>query len=284
MEFNDTTIKSNDDIERYIQVAVLGTIPHITYNKKEELKIKRRSSKSRKSVTITQYPRHLLDFAGDESVTAEAYRSLRTNLSFVSPDNPLHCLVVTSAGPSEGKSLTVANLALAYAQMGKRTILIDTDLRRPVMHHIFGEKREPGFSDLFTEGATYDSVIRQTEKKNFFLITAGMFTPNPAELIASQKMATHIEYFKNNFDMVFFDTPPIIAVTDATLLGTKLDGILLVIRSHKTSREVAQQAVTNLRNIGVKCVGSVLNDINLSHRYSSYGYYKYYYHYYKSKV
>ncbi len=284
LEFNDTTIKSNEDIERFINLAVIGTIPHITYNKKEELKLKRRSSKSRKAVTVTQYPRHLLNFAGDESITAEAYRSLRTNLSFVSPDNPIHCLVVTSAGPSEGKSLTVANLALAYAQMGKKTLLVDTDLRRPVMHHIFGQKREPGFSDLFTADTDYDKIIKPTQKENFFMITAGMFTPNPVELIASQKMALHIEYFRNNFDMVFFDTPPIIAVTDAALLGTKLDGILLVVRSHKTSREVAQQAVNNLNNVGVKCVGCVLNDIDLSHRYSSYGYYKYYYHYYKSKV
>ncbi len=284
LEFNDTSIKSNDDIERHLHIPVLGTIPHITISKKEELKLKRRSSKSRRSITVTQYPRHLLNFSGDESVTAEAYRSLRTNLSFVSPDDPLHCLVVTSAGPSEGKSLTVANLALSYAQMGKRTLLVDTDLRRPVMHHIFGMKREPGFSELFAAEDDYKAIIRPTEKENFFIVTAGMFTPNPAELIASQKMATHIEYFKNNFDMVFFDTPPIIAVTDATLLGTKLDGVLLVVRSHKTSREVAQHAVSNLNNVGVKCVGSVLNDINLSHRYSSYGYYKYYYHYYKSKA
>ena len=97
-------------------------------------------------------------------------------------------------------------------------------------------------------------------------------------------MAAHIDYFRNNFDMVFFDTPPIVAVTDATLLGTKLDGVLIVVRSHKTTREIAMQAVSNLNNVGVKCIGSVLNDINLSHRYSSYGYYKYYYHYYKSKV
>ncbi len=284
LEFNDTSIKSNDDIERHINLPVLGTIPHITYSKKEELKIKRQSSKSRRSMTVTQYPKHLLNFTGDESVTAEAYRSLRTNLSFVSPDNPVKCLVVTSAGPSEGKSLTVANLALAYAQMGKKTLLIDTDLRRPVMHHIFGMKRDPGFTDLFAVDANYENIIKPTQKENFFIITAGIFTPNPAELIASQKMASHIEYFRNNFDMVFFDTPPIIAVTDATLLGTKPDGILLVVRSHKTSREIAQHAVSNLNNVGVKCIGSVLNDINLSHRYSSYGYYKYYYHYYKSKA
>ncbi|MGD9201276.1 MAG: polysaccharide biosynthesis tyrosine autokinase [Chitinispirillia bacterium] len=284
LEFNDTSLKSNQDIERHLSIPVLGTIPHIVYNRKEEIKLRRRSSKTKKSTVTTQYQSQLLNFSGDESITAEAYRSLRTNLSFVSPDNPIRTLLVTSAGPSEGKSITISNLALSYAQMGKKTLLIDTDLRRPVMHHLFGFKREPGFSDLFVANLDYTSAIRTVQKENLFILTAGMFIPNPAELIASQKMTHHIEYFKNNFDIVFFDTPPLVAVTDATLLGTKLDGVLIVVRSHKTSREMAERAMSNLNNVGVKCIGSVLNDIDLSHRYSSYGYYKYYYHYYKSKV
>jgi capsular exopolysaccharide synthesis family protein len=152
-----------------------------------------------------------------------------------------------------------------------------------VLHHLFGFPREPGFSELFIDNASYDTIIRPTEKENLFVLTAGIFTPNPAELIASQKMAHHIEYFRSHFDIVFFDTPPIVAVTDATLLGTKLDGVLLIIRSHHTDRQVATRAIVTLRNVGVKVLGAVLNDINLSHRYSSYGYYKYYYHYYRSK-
>ncbi|MBD3392166.1 MAG: polysaccharide biosynthesis tyrosine autokinase [Chitinivibrionales bacterium] len=283
VEFNDTTLKSTEDIERVVHVPVLGTIPHIVHNKKDEIQVKRRSSKSKKSLAVTQYPRHLLNFSGSDSVTTESYRSLRTNLSFVSPDDPLRTVLVTSAGPSEGKSLTISNLAMAYAQMGKRTLLIDTDLRRPVLHHLFGVKREPGFSELFMGSQDYEKVIQPTEKENLFLLTAGMFTPNPAELIGSQKMTHHIEYFRDNFDIVFFDTPPIVAVTDAALLGTRLDGVLLVIRSHHTDREVASRAVNTLKNVGVKVLGTVLNDINLSHRYSSYGYYKYYYHYYRSK-
>ena len=111
----------------------------------------------------------------------------------------------------------------------------------------------------------------------------GIFSPNPAELIGSHKMAQHIEYFKKNYDMVFFDTPPIVAVTDATLLGKKVDGVLLVIKSHHSDREFVLRALITLRNVGVKVWGAIFNDIDLTHRYSSYGYYKYYYHYYKSK-
>jgi polysaccharide biosynthesis transport protein len=283
IEFNDTTIKSNEDVEHYLGVSILGTIPHITYNKKNEIKIRRRSAKSKNAMSIVQYPKQILNFAGDDSVITESYRSLRTNLSFVSPDHPLHTVVVTSAGPGEGKSLTTVNCATAYAQMGKKTLLVDTDLRRPVIHHFFDMRREPGFSDLFVENVDYSAAIRPSGKENLDVITAGIFTPNPAELIGSLKMTQHIEYFKKHYDMIFFDTPPIVAVTDATLMGKKVDGVLLVIKSHHSDREFVSRALSTLNNVGVKVWGAILNDIDLTHRYSSYGYYKYYYHYYKSK-
>ena len=282
IEFNDTTIKSNDDIERYVELPVLGTIPHIIH-KKSDIAIRRRSSKSHKGVTVTQYPRQVFNFDGDDSVSTEAYRSLRTNILFTSPDKPLQVLAVTSAGPSEGKSLTISNLALAYAQMGKRTLLIDTDLRRPVLHHIFNVKREPGFTDLFIAHPDFDRCIRKDIKPNLSLLSAGIFSPNPAELLGSHKLGQLLEYFRANYDMIFFDTPPIVAVTDATLLGKKIDGMLIVAKSHHIDRDILLRAVNTLRNVGVNVAGAVLNDINLSHRYSSYGYYKYYYHYYKTK-
>jgi capsular exopolysaccharide synthesis family protein len=283
IEYNDTTIKSNEDIERYLGVSVLGTIPHIAHNKKSDIQIRRRSAQSKNATSVVQYPRQILNFAGDDSVITESYRSLRTNLSFVSPDHPLHAVIVTSAGPGEGKSLTTVNCATAYAQMGKKTLLVDTDLRRPVVHHFFDMRREPGFSDLFGENLDYSAVIRPSGKENLDVITAGIFTPNPAELIGSHKMTQHIEYFKKNYEMIFFDTPPIVAVTDATLLGKKVDGVLLVIKSHHSDREFVSRALMTLNNVGVKVWGAILNDIDLTHRYSSYGYYKYYYHYYKSK-
>jgi capsular exopolysaccharide synthesis family protein len=284
LEFNDTTIKSNEDVEKYLALPILGTIPHIAHNKKEGIEIRRRSSKSKKQTSVVQYPRQLLTFSGDDSVITESYRSLRTNLSFVSPDRPLQTALFTSAGPGEGKSLTISNLAMAYAQMGKKTLLIDTDLRRPVLHHLFELKREPGFCDLFVENPDYETAIRPTGRDNLSIITAGIFTPNPAELIASQKMVQHIEYFKKHFDIIFFDTPPVFAVTDATLLGTKVDGVLMVVKAHHTDKEIVVRAVTSMQAVGVTVWGVVLNDINLTHRYASYGYYKYYYHYYKSKT
>ncbi len=283
-EYNDSTIKSNEDVERYLGLSVLGTIPHIVHDKKNEMEIKRTSSRKQKGISVLAYPKQLLNFAGEDSIITEAYRSLRTNLAYISPDKPLQAVLLTSAGPSEGKSLSISNLALAHAQMGKRTLLIDTDLRRPIQHHLFGLKREPGFTEMFVEKPDYASIIRPTGRENLWIITAGIFSPNPAELIGSQRMAEHIAYFRKNFDMIFFDTPPAVAVTDAALLSTHIDGIILVVKSHHTDREVAQRAVQSLRNVGAKLTGAILNDIDLTHRYTSYGYYKYYYHYYKSKT
>ncbi len=283
IEFNDTTIKSNEDIERFLVLPVMGTIPHITHDKKAEVKIRRKNGDKDKGTSLLQYPRLVFNFGGDDSVITESYRSLRTNLTFVSPDKPLKTIVLTSAGPSEGKSLTISNLATAYAQMGKKTLLVDADLRRPVIHHIFNCKREPGFTDLFGENPDYDQIIHPTDKENLFVIPAGVFTPNPAELIASNRMTQIIEKLKATFDIIFFDSPPIVAVTDSTLLGTKTDGILVIIKSNHTEREMASRAINILKNVNVRILGTVLNDIDLTHRYSSYGYYKYYYHYYKTK-
>jgi capsular exopolysaccharide synthesis family protein len=278
VEFNDTTLKSNEDIEKHLTLPVLGTIPHIA--QKNGIAPKQQKP----GQVASNDPHRLFNFEGDDSVITESYRSLRTNISFVSPDKALNIVLITSAGPGEGKSLTASNLAMAYAQMGKKTLLVDTDLRRPVLHRIFGVEREPGFSDLFIgETPDYGKIIKKTPKDNLFLITAGIFTPNPAELLGSNKMEKLIDHFRHQFDMVFFDTPPIVAVTDSTLLGTKMDGLLLVIKSHHTDRDIALWAVNTLRKVGVRILGSVFNDIDLTQRYSSYGYYKYYYHYYKSK-
>lgn len=278
IEFNDTTLKSTEDIEKHLSLPVLGTIPHIVRKNESE------SAQKDARPHPADDHHHLFSFEGDDSVITESYRSLRTNLTFLSPDKPLQMILVTSTGPGEGKSLTASNLAVAWSQMGKRTLLVDTDLRRPVLHRIFGDKRDPGFTDLFMgENPDFDRIVRATPKSNLFLIPAGTFTPNPAELLGSFKIEKILDYFKSRYDMIFFDTPPIVAVTDSTLLGTRMDGVLMVVKSHHTDRDIALWASNSLRKVGVRILGTVFNDIDLTHRYSSYGYYKYYYHYYKSK-
>ena len=263
---------ATEDVERHFVLPVLGSIPHIANRQTEKT--------DKKGLLTSENKRPLFSFDGDDSVTTEAYRSLRTNLSFVSPDNPIKTLAVTSAGPGEGKSITIANLAMAYAQMGKKVLLVDTDLRRPVQHKIFNHKKENGFSDIFVEGNDdYRKCIRLTAHPSLWLLTAGTFTPNPAELLGSTKMEQLIEKLRAEFDIIFFDTPPIIAVTDAVVLGTKMDGLLLVVKSNHTEKTIGVRAVDILRKVGVRTIGVVLNDIDLSARYAAYGYYKYYYYY-----
>lgn len=281
-EFLDTTIKSNSDLENHFEVPIIGTIPHIDFAKKSEMEIKRKSSMGGDKETVTAYPRELINFYKDESVVAEAFRALRTNLFFASPDNPIRSLAITSSGPHEGKSLTASNLCLACAQMGKRTLLVDADLRRPVIHHLFQLPRENGFTDLFI-GRELASVTKKTAMENLDIITAGRFTPNPSELLASKKMEKIIEEIKSVYDLVLFDTPPVMAVTDAPVISTKVDGMIMVVKSYSTDQNVLERAVLTMENINARIVGFVLNDIDLTHRYASYGYYKYYYHYYRSQ-
>jgi len=280
-ELLDTTVKSTDDLESKYQIPVIGTIPHLDISKKADLEVKRRSADGTKE-TVTIYPRELLDFNKDESVIAESFRSLRTNLFFTSPDKPLRTIVVSSSGPHEGKSLTASNLCLACAQSGKRVLLIDADLRRPILHHLFQQPRENGFTDLFL-GKNIDDVVRNTGLENFNLITAGRFTPSPAELLGSKKVESLISEFSKRYDLVVFDTPPVMAVTDAPLLSTKVDGVVLIIKSYSTDKSVLERAVGALQNVNSRIAGFILNDIDLSHRAASYGYYKYYYHYYRSQ-
>ncbi|HLP40659.1 MAG TPA: polysaccharide biosynthesis tyrosine autokinase [Fibrobacteria bacterium] len=281
-EFMDDTIKTPDDIEKQLAQTLLGTIPHIV-PKKSDLEVKRSISRGKKAQIRNKYPELVLGPMGEESVVAEAYRSLRTNIVFSSPDKPVQTLLITSSGPGEGKSLTMANTALSFAQQGEPTLIIDADLRRPVVHHLFAFDRGPGFGELFAGTSTLDEVTREVPGTNLRVITAGAFMPNPAELLGSKKMDAFLGELKERFRYILFDTPPIIAVTDATILGTKVDGVVLCVRADKTSLTVGRRTLQTLRNVNARVLGCILNDVDLTKGYSSYGYYKHYYHYYQTK-
>lgn len=281
-EFMDDTVKSPDDIERQLAQTLLGTIPHIV-PKKTDLEVKRSVAKGRKAQIRNRYPELVLGPMGEESVVAEAYRSLRTNIVFSSPDKPVQTLLITSSGPGEGKSLTMANTALSFAQQGEPTLIIDADLRRPVCHHLFGFDRGPGFGELFAGTSTLGEVAREVPGTNLRVITAGAYMPNPAELLGSRKMDHFLSELKKEYRYILFDTPPVIAVTDATILATKLDGVVLCVRAGKTSLAVSRRTLQTLRNVKARVLGCILNDVDLTKGYSSYGYYKHYYHYYQTK-
>ena len=201
----------------------------------------------------------LITLTDPRSPVSEAYRTLRTNLSFTSLDEPITTLVVTSPAPDEGKSTTVANLAVTIAQGGRRTILVDCDLRRPALHTLFGLNPEPGLTNLLLEEDS-EAKLQNTEVEGLQILTSGPLPPNPADLLGSQKIDRVIKLLTEQADIVLFDAPPVIAVTDAAVLGAKVDGLLLVISAGKTRREHAERAKELLEQAKVRILGAALTN------------------------
>lgn len=206
----------------------------------------------------------LVTISNPRSPVAEAYRALRTNLEFSGLDKPLRSMVITSASPDEGKSTTLANLAVTVAQAGKRVILVDCDLRRPSLHQIFNVRNNVGITDLMRdESLMANPPLQDTPIPTLKLLTSGQLPPNPAELLGSRRMGEIITCLLGQADVVLFDTPPIIAVTDAALLSSKVDGVVLVIGAGKTRREHARKAKALLDKVNARLVGTVLNNVKL---------------------
>jgi capsular exopolysaccharide synthesis family protein len=201
----------------------------------------------------------LITLSDPRSPISEAYRSLRTNLSFYSLDRPIRTLVVTSPAPEEGKSTTIANLAVTFAQGGSRTILVDCDLRRPSLHTLFNLKLEPGLTNMVLDESSAPP-LQKTEVDNLWLLTSGTKPPNPADFLGSKKIDQVIATLTGLADIVLFDAPPVIAVTDAAVIGAKADGVLLVIHAGKTRRDHAERAKELLEKAKVRLVGATLTN------------------------
>jgi capsular exopolysaccharide synthesis family protein len=204
----------------------------------------------------------LITISNPRSPISEAYRTLRTNLEFTSLDKPIRSMVVTSASPEEGKSTTLANLAVAVAQSGRKVILVDCDLRRPALHQIFDARNAPGFTDMMRDDTLMSQPpLQETAVPNLYLLSSGTLPPNPAELLGSRRMSEVIAALQQHAEMVLFDAPPVIAVTDAAVLASKVDAVLLVVSAGKTKREHAKKAKTLLDKVNAHLIGTVLNNV-----------------------
>ena len=287
LEYSDTSLKTIEDVERQVGLPVLAWIPTIRPDRKSRgasessedtstRKRRRRKWSRRRSSRTTET---LITHLGPKSPVSEAYRTLRTNIQFSSPDQPPSTILITSAGPQEGKSTTAANLAIVMAQLGSRTLLVDTDLRRPTQHALFGLEREPGLTEILTGYRQLDEVFRETSVENLTLLTCGVLPPNPAELLGSARMRTLIGELKERFDLAVFDSPPNIVVTDASLLAAEMDGNILVIWAGRTNRDMVLRGKTQLEKVGTPLLGGILNNVNIENRYGSYRYPYYYYYY-----
>ncbi len=255
LSYLDDTLKTPVDVKRTLGLTALGAVPEVPDSKAGQ---------------------ELLMLSGNHSAASEAYRVLRTNLQFASVEHPLHVLLVTSPAPSEGKSLTTANLAVALAQAGQRVVVVDADLHRPRLHRVFGLPNAAGLtSALLEEHPSPVGLLQPTGDPRLRLLTSGPIPPNPTELLSSARMRELLAALAGDADIVLVDSPPVLILADAAVLSAVADGVLLVVEAGRTRREAAEKAVETLRNVKARLVGVL---INRAPTRGSGAYYYYYYY------
>ena len=275
-EFLDNTVKAVEQLERK-GLTVLGIIPDMHHQSTANIQNKA----IRPSKGGMDFQRRLITYEDPKSPISESYRSLRTNISYASSDKKIKSLLVSSPQPGEGKSTTVANLAIAFAQLRKRTLLIDADMRKPVQHNVFEHSRGPGLSEyLVGEVEDLHSIIRSTKIENLSIITAGALPPNPSELLGSLRMGELIDQLEQEWDMVLFDSPPIVAVTDSSMISAEIDALIMVVKAGQTDRAAVDRALDTIVNVKSPLIGVILNGANPETLAGKYSYYYSYYNYY----
>lgn len=254
LEFLDDTIKGADDVRHVLGMTPMASIARIETGDVPSDKL-----------VVSRYPM---------SPAAESYRVLRTNLQFKMSDKRIRTLMVTSTVPMEGKSLTSANLATVLAHSGKRVLLVDADLRRPTVHRIFEVGNSAGLTTALSSSTVdFAEIIHEEVLENLSVMTSGPLPPNPAELLSSNRMLELVRALSQRFDVVIFDTPPVMAVADATVLASAVDGALLVVDNNHTRKKLLRQSFDALLAVGTNVMGIVLNRVSIRGRESSYTYY-----------
>ena len=262
LEYLDDTIKTPEEVERYLKIPFLGYIGKVIIAKDNP------------------YSPDLVALKEPKSHIAEMLRNVRTNILFSTSNFPRKALLVTSSTQGEGKTFLTINLGISLAQMGKRVVVIDADLRKTRIHRTFGLKKHPGLTEVLTGNHGLESVIQDTKVENLKIIPCGTIPPNPAELLSSEAMKDLIDRLKEQFDFVLFDSPPVMSVTDPTILANLADGVIIVIKGGETPRPPIQRTLQQLSKLDTKLLGVVLNGMDFKKgKYYYHYYYKYHYDY-----
>jgi succinoglycan biosynthesis transport protein ExoP len=275
LEALDTTIRTPDQAESISGLPVLGVIPLQSSLDKAITSI----AKVHLFKTLprnSERARPLISYLDPQSETAEAYRALRTSILLSSVSHPPRSILVTSSIPQDGKTMTSINVGIVLAQQGKRILLIDADMRRPNVHKVFGISGQTGLSNILTGGAKVSDAIQATVQPNLFAIPAGPVPPHPSELLGSALMEDFLKRWREEYDIVIIDSPPVLSVTDAVLLSVQTDAVILVIRSHQTSTAHLRRTRDLLQSVKASLLGVVVNAADLTSP-------DYYYYYYGSK-
>ena len=241
----DNTVKTPSDVKAYLKIPLLGMIAN--YDRGSQHK----QGSAHSLMTLEQ----------TNSPISESYRSIRTNVEFASVDSVSQRILITSAGLHEGKSLTVANLAVSMAQAGKSVLIVDADLRNPTQHTLLGLDNGPGLAKALVEDQDYSQYIQKTAVPGLMVLTGGVSPSNPAELLGTGRMKQLLQEVSGQYDRVLIDTPPVGAVTDAAILAQEVEGVILVVASGEVNKEAAQQAIEQLGNVDAKILGVVLNKV-----------------------
>lgn len=217
----------------------------------------------------------MITVAAPNSVTTEQFNAIRTNIQFSSADQKYKSIMFTSSMASEGKSTIAANLAVAFARQGERVILVDTDLRRPTINAMFSISNPTGLTNYLTnQNVRLQEIIYNTTVSNLCIIPSGPIPPNPSELVGSKKMDAFISLLNEKADLIIYDAPPLLSVTDSQILSTKVDGTVLVVRAEKAEKRNVQQALELIKHVNGNVIGSIFNDVKDSgNGYYGYGYY-----------
>jgi tyrosine-protein kinase Etk/Wzc len=291
----DTSIGTIEDIEAYLEVPVLGVVPHIDARETVQNILARRPALAQLEPDALLSHALLITHFDPKSPVAEAYRTLRTNIQFARLERAGKLLVVTSATLQEGKTTTIVNLAITMAQSGQRTLLVGSNMRRPSIHRFFGIEREPGLSDILVGSVQWRDCIRTVADilmgrfemedimsapglDNLHIIEAGPIPANPSELLSTPAMAAFLQAVRDEYDIVLIDTPPVLPVTDSAIVASQTDGVILVYQAGKVARLVLKRAKVHIENVGGKVWGVVLNDVKTE--IAGYAYTHYYTHYY----
>lgn len=217
--------------------------------------------------------RQLITISNPKSIVSEQFKTIRTNINFSMPDKDLKTILLTSSTPGEGKSTNSSNIAVVYAQSGKKVLLVDSDMRKPTTHHTFGLSNVNGLSNLLIRQNTIEEVTQNTEIEGLYVITSGPIPPNPAELIASNTMDQFIDNVKSIYDIIVFDAPPVLSVTDAQILSNKCEGTLLIINSEDAEKDNVLKAKDMLIASKANLIGAILNNYKIDKNHYYYQYY-----------
>ncbi|MBL7109668.1 MAG: polysaccharide biosynthesis tyrosine autokinase [Candidatus Marinimicrobia bacterium] len=282
IELLDHSIHSVDDVQQY-GISVIGVIPLIgkgkRYYRRRKFKTLNQKNKNNNN-NITDFEKRLITHFEPQNPVSEAYRNIRTSITHTYSDKKVKSILVTSPGAGEGKSTTVVNLAIAFAQLGKSTLLVDADLRKSLLYKVFEIQREPGITDIILQPdkfKDYKELVKQTDIENLSVITSGISTFNPSELLGSHSMQTLIKQIEKDWDIILFDSPPINAVTDSRMLSGDVDGLVLVVKAGGTDKIALKHSLSLLKSVNAPLLGCVVNGITQEH--DAYGY-SYYYQYY----